>query len=66
MVHFYGQPYDIDEIHSISKQCGIRVIEDAAQNVVAIYRGQRIGGHSDVVTWSFCLGETAVHLEIVV
>lgn len=57
MVHLYGKPCDIDEIHSIASQHGLRVIEDAAQAHGATYKGKRIGGHSDVVTWSFYPGK---------
>jgi dTDP-4-amino-4,6-dideoxygalactose transaminase len=57
MVHLYGQPCDIDEIHSIAKRHGLRVIEDAAQAHGATYKAKRIGGHSDVVTWSFYPGK---------
>jgi dTDP-4-amino-4,6-dideoxygalactose transaminase len=57
MVHLYGQPCDIDEIHSIANRHGLRVIEDAAQAHGAAYKGQRIGGHSDVITWSFYPGK---------
>ena len=57
MVHLYGQPCDIDEIHNIANRHGLRVIEDAAQAHGAIYKGRRIGSHSDVVTWSFYPGK---------
>jgi dTDP-4-amino-4,6-dideoxygalactose transaminase len=57
MVHLYGQPCDIDEIHNVARRHGLRVIEDAAQAHGATYKGKRIGGHSDVVTWSFYPGK---------
>jgi dTDP-4-amino-4,6-dideoxygalactose transaminase len=57
MVHLYGQPCDIDEIHNVASRHGLRVIEDAAQAHGATYKGKRIGGHSDVVTWSFYPGK---------
>ena len=57
MVHLYGQPCDIDAIHKVVTRHGIRVIEDAAQAHGATYKGRRIGGHSDVVTWSFYPGK---------
>jgi len=53
MVHLYGQPCDIDEIHKVAARHNLRVIEDAAQAHGAMYKGGKIGGHSDVVTWSF-------------
>jgi dTDP-4-amino-4,6-dideoxygalactose transaminase len=57
MVHLYGQPCDIDEIHKVATRYGLRVIEDAAQAHGATYKGKNIGGHSDVVTWSFYPGK---------
>jgi dTDP-4-amino-4,6-dideoxygalactose transaminase len=57
MVHLYGQPCDIDEIHNVASRHGLRVIEDAAQAHGATYKGKRIGGHSDVVAWSFYPGK---------
>jgi dTDP-4-amino-4,6-dideoxygalactose transaminase len=51
--HLYGQPADIDAIHDVAREHGLRVIEDAAQAHGARYNTRRIGGHSDVVCWSF-------------
>jgi dTDP-4-amino-4,6-dideoxygalactose transaminase len=51
--HLYGQPADLDEIHAVARQHGLRVIEDAAQAHGARYKDRRIGAHSDVVCWSF-------------
>lgn len=52
-VHLYGQPADLDPILAVTKQHGLRLIEDAAQAQGAEYRGRRIGAHGDAACWSF-------------
>lgn len=56
-VHLYGRPAPLDEILSFAKQFNLKVIEDAAQAHGAIYKNKKIGGHSDMVTWSFYPGK---------
>ena len=56
-VHLYGQPCDMTSILAASRDLGLKVIEDAAQAHGARWQGQRIGGHSDAVCWSFYPGK---------
>lgn len=54
-VHFAGQSCDMDEIHSLSKRYGFKVIEDASHAIGAKYQGESIGisKYSDLTVFSF-------------
>lgn len=52
-VHFAGEPCDMETIGAIAKRHGIKVLEDAAHAVGAMYHGRKIGAHSDAVAFSF-------------
>ena len=51
--HLYGQPADLDPLLALAASNGLKLLEDAAQAHGARYQGQRVGGHGDLVTWSF-------------
>jgi perosamine synthetase len=52
-VHWAGYPCDMDEIHSIARKHGLKVIEDAAHALGASYKNKPIGGLSDFTCFSF-------------
>ncbi len=56
-VHLYGQPCDIDAIHTICKDNNLYFIEDCAQAHGALYLDKRIGTFGDVATFSFYPGK---------
>lgn len=53
-VHLGGLPADMDELTSIARRHGLRIIEDACHALGATYHGRPVGaGISDAVVFSF-------------
>lgn len=53
VVHWGGNPADLDKINQIAHKYNIKVIEDAAHAIGATYKGKKIGCHSDYIAFSF-------------
>ena len=52
MLHFAGNPCEIEEINLIAKKHNIKTIEDASHSLGSLYKGEKIGRHSDFVFFS--------------
>lgn len=54
-VHLCGQPCDMKSIHSLAKEYGFKIIEDASHAIGARYHDQIIGNckYSDITIFSF-------------
>jgi dTDP-4-amino-4,6-dideoxygalactose transaminase len=52
-VHFAGLPVDMAPVYALARRRGLRVIEDAAHAMGAVYGGRRIGAQGDLVVFSF-------------
>jgi perosamine synthetase len=57
-VHYGGQPCDMDEILALAAKYNIKVIEDAAHALPAVYKGKKVGTISDVTCFSFYATKT--------
>jgi dTDP-4-amino-4,6-dideoxygalactose transaminase len=52
-VHYAGVACEMDTIMAIAKRHGLKVVEDAAQGVMASYKGRVLGSIGDLVAYSF-------------
>jgi dTDP-4-amino-4,6-dideoxygalactose transaminase len=52
-VHYGGVAAEMDSICALASERGIPVVEDAAQGVMARYKGRQLGGIGDLGCWSF-------------
>jgi dTDP-4-amino-4,6-dideoxygalactose transaminase len=56
-VHLAGWPCEMDEILALTRERGIRVVEDCAQAQGAKYKGRPVGSMGDLAAFSFCQGK---------
>lgn len=52
-VHYAGVACEMDTIMDIARRRGLRVVEDAAQGVMARYKGRALGSMGDLGAFSF-------------
>jgi dTDP-4-amino-4,6-dideoxygalactose transaminase len=52
-VHYAGVACEMDPIVAIAKRHGLRIVEDAAQGIMASYKGTPLGAIGDLGTLSF-------------
>ncbi len=52
-VHYAGVGCEMDQILAVARRHGLKVIEDAAQGVMASYKGQALGSIGDYGCFSF-------------
>lgn len=53
VVHWGGNPVNLDVVQGIANAAGLRIIEDAAHAIGSWFRNKRIGNHSDFICFSF-------------
>jgi dTDP-4-amino-4,6-dideoxygalactose transaminase len=52
-VHYAGVACEMDSILAIAKRHGLRIVEDAAQGIMASYKGRALGAIGDLGSFSF-------------
>ncbi len=52
-VHYAGVACEMDTIMAVAKRHSLKVVEDAAQGVMACYKGRALGSIGDLGTYSF-------------
>ena len=56
-VHLYGQPADMDTLHTVAREHALLLFEDACQAHGALYHGKKTGSLGDGAAFSFYPGK---------
>jgi len=57
-VHLYGKSCDMDSLKGLAKKFNLKIIEDAAQGMGVLYKGQHVGTFGDAGILSFYANKT--------
>ena len=57
VVHFTGQPAQMDEIMDMAKKYNLKVLEDCAEAYGSLYKGQKVGTIGDAACFSLQQGK---------
>lgn len=58
VVHYFGQPCDMDEIMRIARKHNIKVIEDVSHAQGGLYKGRKLGTIGDIGAMSMMSGKS--------
>lgn len=62
-VHLSGRPVDLDRLNRLRDYHGFQIVEDAAHALGAEWNGARIGGHGNLVAYSFYVTKNITTIE---
>lgn len=52
-VHLYGNPVDMEPLWELAKKCDLKILEDAAPSIGALYKKNKTGSLGDAAAFSF-------------
>ena len=55
--HMYGQPCDLEPVLQIAAERGLKIIEDCAHALGAVYEGRKVGSFGDIGAFTFAMAK---------